>query len=102
MKTHLLNLLICPDCVPGEVPLKEETSSIDGDDILEGRLNCRRCGASYPITGGVARLLPRTFPSEALDGNRYETDPMVSSYLWSHYGDLMCDRRSSSTPKWPV
>jgi uncharacterized protein YbaR (Trm112 family) len=95
MKKILLDLLICPNCLPEEIGLREEAAAIEGADILEGRLHCERCAADYPITGGVARLLPRTFPEASVSKNKYETDPVVSSYLWSHYGDLMAESHAS-------
>jgi uncharacterized protein YbaR (Trm112 family) len=95
MKSVMLDLLICPNCLPEENGLREEAAAMEGADILEGRLHCERCATDYPITDGVARLLPRTFPEAPVSKNKYETDPVVSSYLWSHYGDLMAEPHAS-------
>jgi SAM-dependent methyltransferase len=95
VKKRLLDLLICPDCLPDEIGLDAESASADGDDILEGRLRCTRCGTRYPVTGGTARVLPPSFPAAASAENKYETAPVVSSYLWSHYGDVMAEPLAS-------
>jgi SAM-dependent methyltransferase len=43
----------------------------------------------YPIQQGLAFLDPEL--REASATNRYETLPVLSSYLWSHYGDVLKD-----------
>ena len=48
----------------------------------------------YPIQQGIAFLNPNH--SEASKApNRYETLPVLSSYLWSHYGDLLGDEQAT-------
>uniref|UniRef100_A0A7V4GA78 Methyltransferase domain-containing protein n=1 Tax=Desulfobacca acetoxidans TaxID=60893 RepID=A0A7V4GA78_9BACT len=90
MHQALLDLLICPRCLPGEQPLKATLAAVEGEDILEGMLGCAHCGTHYPIQEGIAFLDPH--PREGGTGdNRYETPAVVSSYLWSHYGDLWQD-----------
>ncbi len=90
MKKILLETLICPACLPEEKPLRDAGSRADGEDLIEGVLECRGCASEYPIREGVAYLDPnRTERDRAR--NRYETEPLVSSYLWSHYGDLIGD-----------
>lgn len=94
MKKVLLALLICPHCLPAEAPLTETTVEASAEDIVTGSLRCGRCGGEYPIREGIAFLDPN--PDEALRArNRYETAPVVSSYLWSHFGDLMGDAEAS-------
>jgi SAM-dependent methyltransferase len=88
MNQTLLNLLICPRCLPGEEPLEATIASTEGEDILEATLRCDRCGAHYPIQEGIAFLDPHPREGGTAD-NRYETPAVVSSYLWSHYGDLL-------------
>lgn len=88
MKKVLLDMLICPRCLPWEYPLKETISQATKEDITEGMLQCSRCHSVYPIQNGLAFLNPRqSESSQSL--NRYETLPLLSSYLWSHYGDLL-------------
>ncbi len=89
MKKALLDLLICPRCLPEEHGLQETMAEADNEDIIEGTLKCKECGAMYPIQQGLAFLDPER--REAFATNRYETLPVLSSYLWSHYGDVLQD-----------
>jgi uncharacterized protein YbaR (Trm112 family) len=94
LKKVLLDMLICPRCLPGEYPLKETISQATKEDITEGMLQCSRCHSVYPIQNGMAFLNPRqSESSQSL--NRYETLPVLSSYLWSHYGDLLGDEQAT-------
>ena len=91
MKSHLLELLICPSCLPDEIPLHVQNQDMDGEDILAGSLHCGKCGMNYPISDGIALLIPLQNPIRNLSG-KYEKPSVVSSYLWSHYGDLFHER----------
>ncbi|MDI6797522.1 MAG: methyltransferase domain-containing protein [Desulfatibacillaceae bacterium] len=94
MKKFVLPLLICPACLPKEQGLDCVIESEQEDDILEGTLACSFCGTTYPIRHGVAFL----DPAQSVDGipqNRYESPGVVSSYLWSHFGDLLGDENAS-------
>jgi len=94
MKKQLLELLVCPHCLPGEHPLAADIIQERGGDIETGTLTCTHCGALFPIVDGVALLDPHATDSQRA-GNRYETDEVVSSYLWSHYGELLGDEQAS-------
>jgi uncharacterized protein YbaR (Trm112 family) len=96
MKKLLLNLLICPVCLPNEKTLHSTIVQVEGEDIREGSLSCPRCGTIYPIQDGIAFLDPRALPTEAKPDSRYETAPVLSSYLWSHYGDILGDPDATS------
>lgn len=48
---ELLKLLACPVCQDGELLGLDEQPA-------DGLLRCRRCGASYPVRGGIPILLP--------------------------------------------
>ncbi len=101
MKKLLLNMLICPACLPDEAALDSRAIDEQGEDILEGSLSCPQCGNIYPIRDGIAFLdpgplqtgaksdLPAVLTAQA--GSKYETAPVLSSYLWSHYGDILGD-----------
>lgn len=65
----------------------------DGD-IETGSLHCPHCTAQFPITEGVAFLDPFSADSPQTT-NKYETTEVVSSYLWSHYGELLDDEHAS-------
>jgi uncharacterized protein YbaR (Trm112 family)/ubiquinone/menaquinone biosynthesis C-methylase UbiE len=94
MKKQLLELLICPDCLPLEYSLVAHISKEDKGDIETGSLHCPHCTAQFPITEGVAILDPCQGDSHR-PTNKYEDMAVVSSYLWSHYGELMNDVHAS-------
>ena len=54
MKTRALDFLVCPTC---KNALALAVTRHDGPEIMEGRLSCRSCDTSYPITGGVPRFV---------------------------------------------
>lgn len=94
MKRSILEFLICPKCLPEEMDLSSEIHKEQARDIVEGSLRCRQCGTVYPIREGIAFLDPGAL-GEAKADSKYETAPVVSSYLWSHYGDIMGDEEAS-------
>jgi len=91
MDSKLLDLLICPACLPGEKPLRPAALTHAGGDILAGRLECPGCHRHYPIEKGVAILLPEAKTAEQRAADRYESPAAVASYLWGHFGDLLDD-----------
>lgn len=91
MKSVLLNLLICPACLPAEIVLGSRIIKEEGEDILEGSLSCPQCGSVYPVREGIAFLDPASPARAAKHDSKYETAPVLSSYLWSHYGDILED-----------
>lgn len=93
MKRSLIDILVCPFCLPLEQRLYERAFDEDRGDIISGELFCERCGQVYPIHDGIAFLQPE-HPEEKRPGNRYETDPVLSSYLWSHYCDMLNEEES--------
>ena len=98
MKHWLSEKLICPDCLPAELPLELSCQKEASGDILEGELNCRHCGAHFPINRGVADLTPQKVHQTEGDksgGNGYNAPLMLSAYLWSHFGDLLHDGRAT-------
>jgi SAM-dependent methyltransferase len=95
MKTHLIDLLICPACLPAEEELRCQFTQEQGEDVVTGALRCGRCGAKYPIREGIAHLLPRPKIGSAARPSKYEGADRLSSYLWSHFADLFSDRDAS-------
>jgi len=95
MKKNLLDFLICPACLPEENRLTEKIDQELSEDIVAGNLTCPACGRVYAIENGIALLDPALFHSKAYVDNKYETSPVVSSYLWSHYGDLLNEEQAS-------
>lgn len=53
MIARLLEWLVCPSC---RDKLTLEVSSLEGEKIIEGALNCP-CGKRFPIIGGVPIML---------------------------------------------
>lgn len=95
MKKQLLELLICPICLPREFPLTADIVTESDGDIETGTLTCPSCRSGFTIRQGVANLDPMHEPG-AVAANKYETDPVVASYLWSHYSEVMGDMHSST------
>lgn len=94
MKKQLLELLICPLCLPGEYGLAADITHETDGDIETGVLRCSHCAALFPIIDGVALLDPQATDNQRA-ANKYETDEVVSSYLWSHFSDLLDDPQGS-------
>uniref|UniRef100_UPI0025B9E499 class I SAM-dependent methyltransferase n=1 Tax=Desulfonatronospira sp. TaxID=1962951 RepID=UPI0025B9E499 len=64
-------------------------------DVFEGTLNCPECLKEYPIREGIAMVHPQQNTLKD-SGSKYENSSVVSSYLWSHYCDLLDDPEGSS------
>lgn len=100
MKKILKEILICPACLPEEIPLKLNIDESEDEEVLFGVLICGNCGARYRIEEGVAVLIP-DFQWQADKKNKYENPRVVSSYLWSHYGDFLKDKEwLPAYPEW--
>ena len=89
MKQFLLPHLICPACLPGEIPLDLSTPHMSGDDIISGELFCRKCRRRFPIKEGIAFLIPDPKGYSSGGQLRYDEQDTANRYLWSHYADLM-------------
>ena len=95
MKKQLLDLLVCPACLPQEHSLVAEIVREQDGDIDTAILMCQHCGARFPVTDGIALLDPHA-TDNGRQANKYETAEVVSSYLWSQYGDLLDDDQAST------
>ena len=91
MKKWLSEKLICPECLPDELALNLNIKTQQEEDIIEGELICAACNRSYPIHKGVAVVLPETSTSVLSETAGYNSKNMLSSYLWSHFCDLLND-----------
>lgn len=101
MKIRLLEMLICPVCLPDEIQLAEKITDINGNDIINGELRCPGCGRIYPVKNGIADLDPNSSDINAGTEKKYETPPVVSSYMWSHFADIMDEESASDAyHKW--
>jgi len=96
MKKTLIDMLVCPACLPDQKKLKSTIVQENADDIYEGSLECPQCGTTYPIREGIA-ILDLMSPNKKMEADsKYETASVLSSYLWSHYGDILKDSNASS------
>ena len=95
MKKRLLKILICPECLPKERKLNPNISEEKEHDIIEGSLSCAHCARTYPIKNGIAFLEPAPPHKTPKVSSKYEEAPVLSSYMWSHYGDLLQDENVS-------
>lgn len=91
MKKWLARKLICPQCLPQELALALEIKDQTQDDILSGKLTCPACKQIYPIADGVAIVVPEKTLPIVTDDSGYNSESMLSSYLWSHFCDLLND-----------
>lgn len=55
MKRELMDILACPLC-KGELSLT--VTKEDGNEIVEGSLQCKSCEETYPIEDTIPNLLP--------------------------------------------
>ncbi len=72
------------EAIPLDLEIKEEQD----DDVLEGELRCPACGSTYSINHGVAVVLPKKSLSLISDNSGYNSQGMLSSYLWSHFSEF--------------
>ncbi len=96
MKNEILKMLICPVCLPEEQGLKPHIKKEVENDIIEGILSCSQCGREYPIENGIAFLDPGSPHPTQNAPSKYEEAPTLSSYMWSHYGDILKDENASA------
>lgn len=88
MKKWLKEKLICPECLDEQIPLDLMIKEEIDDDVIEGELGCNNCGATYLINNGIAVVLPKKSMSILSDNSGYNSQNMLSSYLWSHFSEF--------------
>jgi SAM-dependent methyltransferase len=91
MKKWLQDYLVCPECLPREIPLDLNPHEELNHDVIEGDLTCSGCGKHYPIRNGVAVILSEQSKQVLAEGLGYNSRTMLSAYLWSHFCDLLHD-----------
>jgi SAM-dependent methyltransferase len=79
MKERLLEYLACPTC---QGQLEMDVGRRDGEEVMEGRLECTTCGRGYPVDGGIPRLLPSDLSSE-----KKET-ASAFGWEWTNYVEM--------------
>jgi uncharacterized protein YbaR (Trm112 family) len=58
MNVKLLKIICCPTC---KGTLIFDSIKQDGDEVIEGKLNCQSCKVEYPIKNGIPNLLPKEY-----------------------------------------
>ena len=99
MKSLLVDLLVCPTCLPLEKELVCQIEEEHGNDILSGFLKCDDCETRYPIQDGIASLFPKIHEKNRAEPSKYESSSVVSSYLWSHFSDMLEEKEASTAYK---
>ena len=56
MKKDLMNIICCPMCKSDLILSIEKEEK---DDVIQGKLGCKKCNVSYEIEDGVPNLLPK-------------------------------------------
>jgi SAM-dependent methyltransferase len=84
MRERLLEWLVCPAC-EGDLTLRDAAGR-DGA-IERGTLRCEACGASYPITGGIPRMVPAgVSAAAAATAERF-------GYEWTRFAEIRPEYR---------
>ncbi|MBI4508436.1 MAG: methyltransferase domain-containing protein [Deltaproteobacteria bacterium] len=83
MRPPALSLLCCPTC-QGDLALDAPDHAADGH-VMTGRLGCAPCQKTYPITGGVPRLVagsvsPASTETAGRFGAQWKTFDHMSTY----------------------
>ena len=73
MRKWLKEKLLCPECIPEEMPLGLDIEEEQDEDVIEGQLRCSMCGHAYPIHKGVAVILPEKSLSILSNGSGYNS-----------------------------
>ena len=83
MRKSLLDNLICLDCKSSSFSVAED--ELSQLEILNGRLICNKCGASYQVFGGIVNFLRNMNKAvsrerEAMDIDDYISDEQGNKY----------------------
>jgi SAM-dependent methyltransferase len=98
MRKILLELFVCPRCLPREVPLRAAMVREDGQGIESAVLGCPACGGEFPVVEGTAYLLPEVRPLDT--ASPYAEPAVRSSYLWSQFADILGDAPNTAYTEW--
>ena len=101
MHRWLTEILICPECLPQGISLSLKSDTEQDGDVIHGELACPSCRTIYPIREGVAVILPKSTLADLHHTGGYNSDTMLSAYMWSHFSDLFNDPEATSAyGKW--
>ena len=94
MKSHLLDILACPECAGG---LTLSAGRRVGDEVESGALACAACGRAYPIV----RHVPRFVPAENYASNfGFQWNRFRQTQLDSHTGVPISRERLLFSTEW--
>jgi uncharacterized protein YbaR (Trm112 family)/2-polyprenyl-3-methyl-5-hydroxy-6-metoxy-1,4-benzoquinol methylase len=95
MHERLLEILACPAC---QSPLRLGTGAqSDGPNTIRvGQLKCDTCDVSYPIAGGIPRLLPKRQGSNA--GNETK-QKRTAAHFTQEFTALAQDDKDMTSPE---
>lgn len=85
MYRHVLDILACPSCRSDQafdLNVVEEA----GGDVITGALECPKCRAHYPVTGGI----PRFAGTDAQEFDNFD-------FQWNKWSAIQIDRLSGHT-----
>jgi uncharacterized protein YbaR (Trm112 family) len=51
-----MDILACPMCK--SYPLELKVDEENENEVLSGKLTCKKCGLEYPIEDGIPNMLP--------------------------------------------
>ncbi len=91
MKKEVLDYLICPLCRKKEYSFLPNILKESDKDIISAVLTCPNCHKKFLIKDGIAYLSHDLTKNSSIICAKYETPQVASSYLWSHYSDIMAD-----------
>lgn len=74
-----MEFIVCPVCASA---LDLRPRRMEDDEIMEGELDCGKCGRTYPVVRGVPRLLPEKFSDEQ------RATAAAFGYEWTHFNEL--------------
>jgi SAM-dependent methyltransferase len=77
MKRKLLDYLCCPACA---APLNLNEVVVEGEEIMQGQLECPACKSNFPIVRGV----PRFVSAELLEAGKAATAESFG-WQWQHF-----------------
>jgi SAM-dependent methyltransferase len=109
MKLRLLDWLACPTCGDGSLDVTitsaterpayaghwEPDEDVPGrspgsvTEVVEGRLRCRDCGATFPITEGIPRMLPEGVPAGPATGHTWTEFARAVPEFEENFVDLL-------------
>ncbi len=69
MNKKILNILVCPYC---KSKLKLNYTNILGDDIIRGKLLCKKCSEKFPIINSIPRFINKTNNKKTKDSFNFE------------------------------